>query len=235
MSPLVLRRAEVQVRYDTAFLYLNTNGAVAERWGHGPEFSAWGEVPGQITLTSQSLNPDRVGIVGIRVSGVTWHLPPSIGAFRDLASPFVSDCLDSFRPTVVRQVVMRQQWIMPTPTPEDLNARLVREYPQVGDIIPPDYHHSFSGLSFNAQRRIGQESLRISNILGVYPPEAAQSYFGNIFEIDDTHALGSFIDITLERENGIERALERMPSLINTCNHEVEEVLRHGIRRFSDV
>jgi len=229
---MLLRRAEVQLRYDTAFLYLNTNGAIAQRWGHGPDFTAWAEGPGQITLTAQPINPDRTAVLGLRVSGVTWHLPRTKEEFLELGTEFLSDCLEYFKPTVVRQLWMRQQWILPTLEPDALNAKLLKTFPNIDGIVPPDYDHPRSGLSFNGERQIGQEVAHISNLLGIYAPQLAQSYFGAVFDSDDRHALGAFAEVTLEKQGGIENALDRLPDLIRTAGREIDEVIRHSLGLF---
>jgi hypothetical protein len=230
----ILRRYEIQVAYDTAFLYLGTRGVVAEKWGHGPYFQAWSEQPGQITLTQTADATSQLsGVLGIRISLVVWQKPKSRESASQLSCEFLSDCVKAFQPQNIRSVGVKLHYISPTEQPQVLNAKLLEEHPTLAQIIPPGHETTYSGLMFNAELHDRDDQIRSSCNLGIYPKEASQQYFGYEDEDDPQWAMGCFIEYHRTGIWSTSRKLD-LEAISRDANIEADRILGTTLRRYTD-
>jgi hypothetical protein len=98
---LVTRRYELQLLHHAAYLYWDVRGVLAERWGHGPYFGAYGDKGDAIVLTD--LPGDQAslyGVYGLRGSALMSEQSDQSHA-PQLAENWLFDCLQVLRPKVV--------------------------------------------------------------------------------------------------------------------------------------
>jgi len=90
---LRLRRYEVQAHYHSAYLYLNLKGLLAERWGHGPYFNAFGGGGNDVRITDGGDGGEatKVGVYGLKTSAFLWEGAPDRKDAQKLATEWLSD------------------------------------------------------------------------------------------------------------------------------------------------
>jgi hypothetical protein len=228
-----LRRYELQVAYDTAFLFMNFRGLVGERWGHGPYFNAWGEQPGQVTFTSSATDQSLTGVVGIRVSSLIWHSPDTRDQAASLAENFLADCVEVVKPRTVRNIIVKQHHILPTTEAEELNGLLLADYPNLDGIIPPNYTESNSGLSFNATEIHGSVTRRATAVVGIYLPGMAQAHFGHVEDDEPETAFGAFTETRSEGELSLSEATQEISRCIRRADSDADHVLSKTLRKYA--
>jgi hypothetical protein len=230
----ILRRYEIQILYDTAFLFLGTRGVVAEKWGHGPYFEAWSEQPGQITLTQSAAVPSPLlGIMGIRVSLVVWQTPKSRESASALSSEFLSDCIQAFQPQAIRRVIIKMHYISPTTQPQALNAKLLQDHPTIAQIIPDGHDETYSGVMFNALSHHRDDQIRSMCTLGIYSKEATQQFFGYEDEDDPEWAMGCFIEYHRIGEWSQSRRIN-LEAISSDAHIEADKILGTSLRRYTN-
>lgn len=229
-----LRRYEVQVAYDTAFLFFGTRAVVAERWGHGPTFSAWLEAQGQITLFPGPDDQTISAVLGIRFSALLWQGPPGRGEADKLARDFLTDCLEAFKPQAIRMIAVRQFWLLPTTRPDAVNTQLLADYPNVDALSPDRYGTVNPGVSFNGQVRGPDETIWTTASVGMVPGERAIQYFGMKLPDEPEWAMGANIEavaVALEqRPRGIQRDLKGQ---LQDANRDADTVLGRTLLRYA--
>src|SRR5579863_2483624 len=107
---LVLRRFEIAISHEAAFLFWGIKGVLAERWAHGPHFTAYGDHPNQLTLTdvpSMNRQAKKQAIAGIVVSSFIWEAPPARKDAQDLATEWIHDVLEAATPRSVNKLFLR--------------------------------------------------------------------------------------------------------------------------------
>jgi hypothetical protein len=141
--------------YPAAFLYVNTRGVVAERWGHRDLFGRHGITETELTLMDSART--RVFTCGLKQSSASFIGldMPGMNEVQEVAGEFLGDCLRVLQPRAASTLLLNVRALMPRdafePTLDLLRAKLVGQHAL--DSVP--YREAvFSDLSVTLQHQV---------------------------------------------------------------------------------
>lgn len=231
---LRLRRYEMQMAYHAAYLYWNLRGVLAEKWGHGPVFGAYGESQDQVTLTPARTDPlvpvQLAGVYGLRNSALLWEDTRKKEA-QDLALEWLSDCLAVLTPRRVVRVALKIVYSYPVKDPKRVTEVLVKDYPNLGSFPPQSYPVKHVGVTFQARETKGDVDVLATGIFGPYGPDQAKSMFQSSTERDSEWALGLIYDISIGSEKGLSEPKRYLEEMAKRGDSESYDLLTRTIMR----
>ncbi len=224
---LYLRRFEVQVHYDAAYLYWNLRGVIAEKWGHGPLFGGYGEMADRTTLSlGVGENADVVGVYGLKFIAWNWERMADIDEGKELALEWVHDCLQVLTPQVVKRVFVRLQYAYPVgATRTKVEKQMRNEFEGLDLFNPAGYAEIVHGAQFQAHKESDGVKVVASGIFGLYSPEQAEELFNSKQDVDTDWCLGLFYDRNEMCDDGFNDPLATLIAAIDTAFKETKEVI----------
>lgn len=156
-------RCEVGVNYDSAFLYLSTRGAVAERWAHMPGFGR--HAIGVDSLRLTNIAASRIAEVNLK-NGRFVVAGPSIewDDFVSSSSEFLTDCLKTVQPEGVLGIYADLKFYSPAQDFDTVRDTIASELLRGQCKHPPDAAAGFEDLSVSLMFRKG--NTHINTMLG---------------------------------------------------------------------
>ena len=232
-----LRRLDLSVTYQPAFLFWNLKGVLAERWAHGPYFGAVQDQGNQITLLPDpeqkgtAGEPNAVG--GIAISAFTWESPPSLGTSSGVAVEWLTDVLTALDPKTVVRIWGRQHWVLPLRNPAAVQSAIVANLPALSEHVPNGYGAPYSGLSFNADRHIANVTRLLSVHVGIIRPGTSKTYWSSPSPDDDQPMLGIFVEVTDTAPDTIPDPKRALRELSTALENDARHVLTRMIPRIA--
>jgi hypothetical protein len=206
---------------------------LAERWGHGPIFGAWGDAGQQINLTPAATEPGEdvrlTGVYGIRASGLLAEGVRWTDAALGLAVDWLGDVNEVLQPSKVTRMSVQIFGLYPVVDPSQASRRLRSRYyraDNLAEVLPPAlrehqdrFHAAINWLVPDGDR---QSSL----VLGVVGP----LHGGAFFTFPDAERDGQWwmgvnlIVIRSDNVAGIGDPLQGLRTLIDEAETEFEHV-----------
>jgi hypothetical protein len=172
-------------------------------------------------------------VLGIRVSSVLYHAPKTRGDATSLTQAVLSDVLEAFKPKMIRELRVREHWVISGNEPEELNQAMIAAYPELEDIFPSKYNDNLVGISFNSQQEGEHDLRRYSGQMGVYRGEDAVGYFGLALDNEPKFGLGAFLDVLSRYPDGLEVARFKLDQALSQAHSDIDEILGRTLRRFT--
>jgi hypothetical protein len=192
---LKLRRYEVQIHYDAAYLFWDLRGVLAEKWAHGPHFGAYGTGPDSVTLSRKAGDSSLVGTYSLKASAFLCE-DTSFGITKseNLALEWLGDCLKALKPRRVRRIYSKVIYSYPIRDRQRVSSAILKEYPQIAEFTPREYDEVQRGVTFHARRKSPGMEVLSTGQLGVYGPDQARAILQAFTEADEQWALGLVYD-----------------------------------------
>ncbi|MFG3578846.1 hypothetical protein [Micromonospora chersina] len=213
-----LRRLEVQVHYDTSFLWLDTRGALGQAWGYSGRFGRWRLESEALVLVGEHETENNFGSFGMRQASLVTEGAASWDSAFDFAYKWVDDCMTAIRHLpVVRRIYMKVVQLQPLKNESErskIQASLVKRFPGIDQLSVDANATLNSGVSYNSSLN-NEHGQRLSTlVIGVMKPEQREAQL--LRELPEDGAVGDFgyvadFDQRLERKAGeIEPVLAEM-------------------------
>ena len=227
-NKLTLRRFEVQMLYHAAYLYWGLRGLLAERWGHGPYFSAYGTSEDELRLTRlPGIASDLVALVGLRRSAFIAE-GDSVAEGRALARSWLDDVLTTLSPVRVTRVLVRNLYAYPVSDPARMSQAMIKYFPGLDGFVPKGLGTRHGGLQYQIVDEAEDMTVRRSVTFGVYGPSQQSEYF-NLVDSEwhlGFHHLADWIS-----EDGLDNPSHLLDEAIGTASDEAWEHARTQIAR----
>lgn len=213
---------DMTVRYNAAFLYLNTRGAVAERWGHREEFPKHSIDDSRVTL--MSVKRDRMAQCGLKQSGIVLS-GQELPLAQDIAktgADFIEDCLKALQPTVVTRASIVLKFFIPSTSFDAAYSELRDSLLTQRSQIQPYRDMHFSDLAVTLAHTDGV--YKVDTVFGPMKRKELLRHLLGEDEVPDTYP---------EALTYVERRVEVVNPGANmsTRKHSRAEVVRDSVRQ----
>ncbi|WP_200209567.1 hypothetical protein [Micromonospora coerulea] len=189
-----LRRLEVQVHYDTSFLWLDTRGALGQAWGYSGRFGRWRLEPEALVLVGEHETENNFGSFGMRQASLVTEGGNGWDSAFDFAYRWIDDCMTAVRHMpIIRRVYMKVVQLQPLKNESErskIQSSLVKRFPGIDEFNPDANAALNSGVSYNSSIN-SQYGQRLSTmVIGVMKPEQRAAQL--LRELPDDGPVGDF-------------------------------------------
>jgi hypothetical protein len=240
LKNLRIERYQADINYNAAFTFWSLKGVLAERWGHGPLFGAWTDLPQQVTLTPPAAEPGRApkqiqGYYGINQSGFNFEQVDDVPYARDQSLAWLTDVVDVLQPQRVTRVMVNWFAIYPISNAQRASKRLRDRFyvgSEVSKLTPqdryPEFHSAIESFLVN-----GPEQLTV--VVGVVGPPHKGAYLTGPDPVRDRRWWMA-VRVTVIRldEEGIDDPINRLRDMIATSKRDLDRVVTTALPSIVD-